>query len=931
MKFTMDYAKYASLARQAAAEGCVLLKNENGTLPVRKGETVSVFGRIQFTYYKSGTGSGGMVNAPYVRSILDGLKACGQICVNEKLEQVYREWIEKNPFDMGEGWAQEPWCQKEMPVSMQLAREAAAQSDLAVVILGRTAGEDKDNSAAPGSYLLSEEEERMLEAVCSAFERTAVVLNVGNIIDMKWVDRYRPQAVLYAWQGGMEGGNGVADVLTGAVNPCGRLSDTIAEDISDYPSTANFGDEDCNIYAEDIYVGYRYFETFAPGRVKYPFGFGLSYTEFQTAVTDFQADREGVRLNVCVTNTGKTAGKEVVQVYVCPPQGSLGKPVRNLIRFGKTTVLAPGEGEDMEFAFSMKEAASYDDSGVTGHKSCYVLEAGEYGIYVGADVRSARLAGSVSIAELAVTEECREVLAPVKAFLRLRPVKASAAGEGAAVSEQNREMVPFLQGQEEAPLRTVDLAERIRAERPDGAVYTGDRGYRLSDVCDRKVSMEDFLAQLSDDDLICLTRGEGMCSPKVTPGIAGAFGGVTQSLKKFGIPVAGCSDGPSGVRMDCGTSAFALPNGTLLACTFNTRLVEELYEMEGMELRKNKIDTLLGPGINIHRNPLNGRNFEYFSEDAYLTGKMAAAQLAGMEKYGVTGTIKHFACNNQEFRRFFTDSVLSERALREVYLKAFEIAVKEGKAYSIMSSYNPINGIWAAGNYDLLTSVLRQEWHYQGVVMTDWWARMNEEGEEGTRENTTAMVRAQNDVYMVVADSESNSSGDNTKEGLESGAITRAQLVRSASNICTFLMKSPVMNRFLDREFDVCEEENRFEGVDGTDTVLQQMEVTDGCVLDVSALDTGKGTNSTYILDFSERGEYVIRFKMKSDALSLAQMPMSVFINNHLMKTITITGTDGKWLEREVRCRIFSSLQNYLKLYFGESGIEIGEIRICRI
>lgn len=930
MKFTMDYTKYASLARRAAAEGCVLLRNEKEALPIRDGETVSVFGRIQFTYYKSGTGSGGMVNAPYVRSILDGLRACGQIHINEKLEQVYRDWIEKNPFDIGAGWAQEPWCQKEMPVSAQLAQEAAEQSDLALVILGRTAGEDKDNSESAGSYLLSEEEERLLETVCGAFERTAVVLNVGNIIDMKWVDRYQPQAVLYVWQGGMEGGNGAADVLTGAVCPCGKLSDTIAEDISDYPSTVRFGDADCNIYAEDIYVGYRYFETFAPRKVRYPFGFGLSYTEFQTVVTGFQAGKENVKLSVCVTNTGKAAGKEVVQVYVSPSQGMLGKPVRNLIRFGKTTILAPGEGEDMEFSFSMKEAASYDDSGVTGHKSCYVLEAGEYGIYVGNDVRSARLAGRVSIEELLVTEECREILAPVKAFRRLRPVKASVPEEQGTILAGNVDG-PFAEGQEATPLRTVDLAARIQAERPDGAVYTGDRGYQLSDVCDRKVSMESFLAQLSDDDLICLTRGEGMCSPKVTPGIAGAFGGVTENLKDFGIPVAGCSDGPSGIRMDCGTSAFALPNGTLLACTFNTHLVEELYEMEGMELRKNRIDTLLGPGINIHRNPLNGRNFEYFSEDPYLTGKMAVAQLIGMEKYGVTGTIKHFACNNQEFRRSFADSVLSERALREIYLKAFEIAVREGNARSVMTSYNPVNGIWAAGNYDLVTSVLRREWHYQGIVMTDWWAKMNEEGEEGTRENTTAMVRAQNDIYMVVADSESNASGDNTKEGLESGAITRAQLVRSASNICTFLMRSPVMNRFLDREFDVCEEKNRFEGVDGIGIILQQTEVTDDCALDVSALNTGKGTNSTYILDFRQRGEYVIRFKVKSDALSLAQMPMSVFINNQLLKTVTITGTEGKWVEIEVGCRVFSSLQSYLRLYFGESGIEIGEIRICRI
>lgn len=916
MRFTLDYEKYASLARRATAEGCVLLKNDGHALPIRKNETVSVFGRIQFTYYKSGTGSGGMVNAPYVTGILDGLKACGQITINEKLEETYLKWIGENAFDHGEGWAQEPWSQKEMPVSRELVQEAAAQSDLALVIIGRTAGEDKDNSAAEGSYLLTKEEEQLLATVCSVFERTAVILNVGNIIDMKWVERYRPQAVLYAWQGGMEGGSGVADVLTGKVNPSGKLSDTIAADIADYPSTRHFGDRVRNFYAEDIYVGYRYFETFAKDKVLYPFGFGLSYTDFSMEDVRFTADGEKIVVEVSVKNTGACPGKEVVQIYVCPPQGKLGKPVRNLIRFGKTTLLAPGEKEDMEFSFSLKEAASYDDGGLTGHKSCYVLEAGEYSIYAGTDVRSARLAGSVALNELQVVQQLKEALAPVLPFRRLRPETA-----GDRLTE----------AWEDAPLRTVDLAERIRAERPKNVEYTGDRGYKLADVYDKKVAMEEFLAQLSDEDLACMTRGEGMCSPKVTPGTAAAFGGVTESLKGFGIPVACCSDGPSGIRMDCGTSAFSLPNGTLLACTFNICLVEELYEMEGMELRKNRIDTLLGPGINLHRNPLNGRNFEYFSEDPYLTGKMAAAQLIGMGKYGVTGTVKHFACNNQELERHTADSVVSERALRELYLKAFEMAVKEGKAYSIMSTYGPVNGIWTAGNYDLLTTVLRGEWGYQGIVMTDWWATINEEGEAARKNNTVPMVRAQNDVYMVVSDSQSNAAGDNTAEGLEKGAITRAQLVRNAANICTFLMKSPVLNRFLDREYDVCEEENGFENSDDVAQALQRLKVVEESCLDISNLSTAKGTSAVYILEFTGRGSYVLRFRMRSDAGQLAQMPMSVFFNNHLLKTITITGTDGEWLEREVELNVNVSLEMYVKLYFGESGIEMDEIRICKI
>ena len=250
--------------------------------------------------------------------------------------------------------------------------------------------------------------------------------------------------------------------------------------------------------------------------------------------------------------------------------------------------------------------------------------------------------------------------------------------------------------------------------------YTGDKGYKLKDVADGKVSLEKFIAQLSDEDLCAMMRGEGMCSPKVTPGVAGAYGAVTDSLLGFGIPIASCSDGPSGIRMDCGTHAFSLPNGTCLACSFNEKINEELFTWEGLDLRRCRIDALLGPGMNIHRSPLNGRNFEYFSEDPFLTGKLVAAQLKGMHKYDVTGVIKHFAGNTQEFKRHTVNNVVSERALREIYLKGFEIAVREGNARAVMTTYGPVNGIWTASSYDLLTTLLRNEWGFDGIAMTDW-------------------------------------------------------------------------------------------------------------------------------------------------------------------------------------------------------------------
>ena len=913
-KYYLDMDEYKRLARQAAAEGCVLLKNENNTLPVREGETVSVFGRIQFTYYKSGTGSGGLVNTRYVTGILDALRAEGSIRVNEELAGVYEAWCAEHPFDKGKGWGQEPWSQEEMPLDDKTAARAAQVSDAALVIIGRTAGEDQDTKAEPGSYLLTDKEKAMIRTVSRHFARTAVLLNVGNIIDMKWVEDCAPSAVLYVWQGGMEGGNGAADVLTGRVSPCGKLSDTIAASIEDYPSAAGFGDPYENIYAEDIYVGYRYFETAARDKVLYPFGFGLSYTEFAVTTEGFREEGEDILLQVRVKNTGDSAGKEVVQVYANPPQGRLGKPLRSLAAFRKTEVLQPDGEEILSFRISKKELASYDDSGVTGHKSCYVLEEGSYGFYVGTDVRSASFAGAFVQETLTVTERLEEALAPVTPFCRMKPV-----GEGDS----------FCMQEEAAPLRSVDLAQRILGNRPASPVCTGDRGILLGDVYDGRADMEDFLAQLTDEDLACIVRGEGMCSPKVTPGTAGAFGGVTDRLQHFGIPAGCCADGPSGIRMDCGTHAFSLPNGTSLACTFHEELVEKLFEKEGLELRRNRVDLLLGPGMNIHRNPLNGRNFEYFSEDPYLTGKMAAAQLKGMGKAGTSGTIKHFAGNNQEYSRNLANAVISERALREIYLKGFEIAVKEGKALSAMSTYGPVNGLWTAGSYDLLTTILRKEWGFDGLVMTDWWAKMNEEGEEGDTRNTAAMVRAQNDLYMVVSDAQANTGEDNTMEGLADGRTTRGELLRSARNICRVLMRLPVMDRFLDR---ISEEELREQregaGEDARFLDLVYQEVGRDTALDISSLSTEKGASAVLGVKLLHKGVYAMQVTARCSAGELAQVPMSVFMNHGVVITFTMNGTDGEWVTRSADLGEFRFPHQYMKFYFGQSGLELGEIRM---
>lgn len=912
--YKLDLEKYAVLAREAVAEGCVLLENEGQALPLRDGERVAVFGRMAFHYYKSGLGSGGLVNTRYVVGILDALKECEGVYLDEKLMGIYEDWIMENPYDEGQGWGHVPWCQKEMDVTEEML-DCARRNDVSLVVIGRTAGEDQDNNAKAGSYCLTETEEDMIRRVCEVSERTVVVLNVGNIIDMSWVEKYRPQAVLYVWQGGQEGGNGVADVLTGNVCACGKLTDTIAADIKDYPSTENFGDPFKNYYKEDIYVGYRYFETFARDKVLYPFGYGLSYTTFEMKAEVLKNTGDEITVSATVANTGELKGKEVVQVYVKVPQGKLGNPARKLIGFAKTKELEPGEQEKVCIVIPKYDMASYDDSGVTGHKSCYVLEEGIYEIFVGSDVRSAVSVGCYE-EEFRVIEELEEAYAPVEKFQRMKAV-LSPDGTYQAVTE-------------DVPVRTIDPQERRANEIPETYVYTGDKGYKLVDVLDKKVSMEEFVAQISEEDLIAIFRGEGMCSPKVTAGTAAAFGGVTDSLNALGIPVGCCSDGPSGIRMDCGTKAFSLPNGTSLGCTFNVELVGALYEMTGKELRLNKIDSLLGPGMNIHRNPLNGRNFEYISEDPILTGRICAAQVKAMAKSGIGSTIKHFCGNNQEVGRSTSDSVISERALREIYLKGFEIAVKEGGARSVMTTYGSVNGLWTAGSYDLCTTILRKEWGFDGIVMTDWWAKSNYEGHQAEAPVKAPMVAAQNDIYMVVSDAKANPENDDVEEMLHAGKITLGELQRNAANILGFLLKSPSILILADR---ICEEEleamntKEEDDVDAGSLVsIESDSVTQKIVIDGALLHPAKGKADVIAMTNEFMGDFTMKFTLKSDLSELAQLPVSVFLDNIHKMTVSVQGTNGKWVEESRILNMGFGHNHYIKFYYGADNLEIKEI-----
>lgn len=726
----LSVPEISEIAREIAAEGIVLLKNDQNTLPIRSSDTVAVFGRCAIDYFTVGYGSGGDVVAPYRSSLMDGLNACS-VRVYEPLADAYRKWCADPRNVPDEGfWGHWPMCYPEMPLNRDLVEKAAAESDLALVVIGRAAGESRENILKKGSYYLTDRELRLLRMVTAAFRRVAVIMDCGNVIDMSWTEEFADQigAIVYAWQGGMEGGYALADVLTGTVNPSGRLSDSIARNYTDYPTAGHFGGRKYNEYAEDIYVGYRYFETFAPEKVLYPFGFGLSYSNFEIRSA---GKREGnaVDLEVTVENTGTCSGRQVVQAYLESPWGLLGKPSRVLCGFAKTCLLHPGEKEKLNIRFDISDFASYDDDGRTGYRDCYLLEAGTYRVYVGSDVRGATEVMSFDFPQLQLIQQLTErgAVRPGTGFQRMH------CKDGCLTFEP-------------VPESKKDLKNEILSNLPEELISV-EAHHTFQDLTDGSCAVEEFVAQLTDEQLDEIAHGAGKMNYSGGPlGNAGAFGGVTPSLQDLGIPAVITTDGPSGIRLK--NTCSLLPCGTALACTFDPEGVSRLYELISREMVIRGSDMLLAPGMNIHRDPLCGRNFEYFSEDPYLTGMMGAAVVRGIQKNGRSACPKHFACNNQETNRQHHDSRVSQRALREIYLKGFQWMVRESVPLAIMTSYNLINGVWGHYHYDLVTGILRKEWGYEGLVITDWWMQPGSSPEFPSVTNDDYRIRSGVDVLM---------------------------------------------------------------------------------------------------------------------------------------------------------------------------------------
>jgi len=974
-------------ARRVVHEGVILLENKKNTLPLIN-RKVALFGRIQANYYKSGTGSGGLVNATDVPNFINAVKENPRLDINNQVLKMYEEWINDNPFNAGNGmWASEPWSQVEMPLTKNKIKELKRDDEIAVMIIGRTAGEDRDNYYGEGSYLLTLTEQKVLKNLKEVYEEVVVILNVGNIIDLNFVKELNIDSVLLAWNGGQDGARATIDILTGYITPSGKLPSTVIKDLNKYPATKTFGLNENVEYIEDIYVGYRFFETFMQEEVIYPFGYGLSYTNFEINLINSYVNETEISLTIKVTNNGVYSGKETVQLYYKAPQGLLGNPAIELVGFAKTSYLKPGQDETLSITFRIEDMARYDDSGLI-EKSAYILEKGQYEIHFGTSVRDIKLALIHDIKENIITEKLEEAMAPFKPFYKIRPVL-----------KNNKLEVEY----ELSPSREINYSKRIINNLPK-EIKDNNRNYQLIDVLNNEITIDDFVGSLSFEDLKTIIIGEGMSSPKVTPGTASAFAGVTEELVKKGVPTLATADGPSGIRMDSGLTATSLPNGSLIASTFNQKLVSKLYELLGIEMNNYNIDILLGPGMNIQRHPLNGRNFEYFSEDPLLTGVMASAVVKGLNISGVYGALKHFAANNQETARVKANSVVSERALREIYLKPFEIAVKTVEASVIMTSYNPINGIWAASNYDLNTHILRSEWGFKGIVMTDWWASMNNDNDESSKENIKAMVRAQNDLYMVTPNALEFK--NNLVDEFNKGNIEKSELQRNAKNILNFVLnsltfrnkhnltyqykkqnrpwfktnekdllinieevKTTFTNKFTkeERDYEILEskgdityalKENRLEvyGIkeeiitnefdnilkninfkynndlpkiswDEVEVNLREVVIsnTNNKTLNV----TTKDSIYTFPIKVTSYGKYIINLQISSELSEIVQMPFSIYIDNVNKRTVTTNGTNGELVNATSQV-IINPDNKFLSFKFHKTGITVHNIKIIK-
>ena len=769
--------EHRKVARRAAAEGIVLLKNEDNLLPLKAGSNVALYGAGAGRTIKGGTGSGD-VNERENVSVFQGIKNAGfQVTTEDWIasydkiyENARQEWKRSILSKTGEGadtmdffsvYSTTPF---KMPAGDQV-QKPAEDADTAIYVLSRIAGEGSDRTADKGDYYLSDDEYQILADICAYYKNVIVLINAGAQVDLSFMDEFENiKALLVIVQPGMEGGNAVADILSGKVNPSGKLADTWAYEYEDYPNSEKFSHNNGNVqtelYEEGIYVGYRYFDTFEVP-VRYGFGYGLSYTDFE--ISNYRLAKisaEKISISASVKNTGKVSGKEVVQVYASLPGGTLEKEAHRLAAYAKTAELKPGETEEVTMEVTVDALTSYDEE-----SAAWILEKGFYGIWIGNSLASAKLCGGMKL-DATVTKRQVKNLFPLKQDLEEIVQEPSRTAKRAETAEK-------LAGEQAMTVLELHAAD----------ITTETVEYKKNaDLYEREAM--DFVNTLTEEELIDLAAGDPGKAQGGNLGAAGisvpgSAGETHRCAVDKGLASIVLADGPAGLRLmkyyhvnegSIVSMPFefslegglfyddsrelpgeryyqyctAIPVGTLLAQTWNQELIREVGAMIGTEMEHFGVTLWLAPGMNIHRNPLCGRNFEYYSEDPYVSGTIAAAMTEGVQSnYGCGTTIKHFACNNQEDNRMGSDSVVSERALREVYLKGFEIAIRQAQPMSIMTSYNLINGVHAANNYDLCTESARNEWGFKGAIMTDWTTT-----EQGDNCTASGCMRAGNDLVM---------------------------------------------------------------------------------------------------------------------------------------------------------------------------------------
>lgn len=807
-----DYTENYRVVRQAAAEGMVLLKNEANTLPLLKKDSVGVIGEDSLSLFCGGAGSANVMSE-YTRTLVDGLMekhAEGKVSFYQPSVELAKNKLAYSVAELNE-------LAKHIDKAIVVIRRFAFEgTDRAVGENQKTvAGGDitfngeiydsaeniKKNLDIAGNYYPHSYERNLFEAIeKSNLREVIVVLNIASTVDISFLNDYsKVEAILLAYFPGMEGGNAIADVLCGDVNPSGKLTDTFALSYEDYPSAPYFNaTEYVSEYKEGIFVGYRYFETYAKDKVLYPFGFGLSYTKFELSNVSFHIDDTFVRVKIAVKNIGAVPGKEVVQLYYHAPDGTLEKPNLQLGDYEKTKLLQPGETETVSLSIKISDMASFDDQGT--YKGAYVLEQGSYQFFVGNSVRNIQKCGAYNLAE-------DQMLALTTA---------------APKAENN-----------------------AAAEYPDAGV---NKGITLYDVSEKKNSIEEFVRQLTAEELICLSTGQKIALPNGTSGIG--------NMRQYGIPNPQTLDGPVGLRKAVPTTWF--PCATLLAASFDKELIYKVGTALGREGTATGVDVLLGPGLNIHRNPLCGRNFEYYSEDPYVSGKSAAAMVKGMQSQGLCATIKHFFANNCELNRLNNNSILSERTARELYLKGFEIAVKESNPAYIMTSYNLVNGIRSSANKKALTDILRNEWSYEGTVMTDWrcLSRLWEEIKAGN--NLKMPTDCEDELALCL-------------EKFKEGTITRFELEQNVICVLNSIMRTTSFkNRFFGTMHKICADTKY------TIDTLETLEISSRKVTvelrdghrHLSQLGKDQRAIPTYVcygLDVEQQGDYTLFADIKTN------------------------------------------------------------------